>query len=152
MSILWKYLDKTNATIAALKDFSSMRFIIENTEKRIKQEKIRMEGLASPNMDGMPHAHNPHAGEERVVSAIEEIDILKERYRQAVEYMNWFLPAWKQLTDDEQYILETFYDAEAASSGAVYTICDHFSIERSSAYNRKNRALQHLTVLLFGKE
>lgn len=59
MSILWKYLDKTNATIAALKDFSSMRFIIENTDKRIKQEKIRMEGLASPNMDGMPHAHTP---------------------------------------------------------------------------------------------
>lgn len=66
--------------------------------------------------------------------------------------MNWFLPAWKQLTDDEQYILETFYDDDTASSGAVYTICDHFNIERSSAYNRKNRALQHLTVLLFGKE
>ena len=31
------------------------------------------------------------------------------------------------------------------------SICDYFSIERSSAYNKKNRALSHLVILLFGK-
>ena len=84
MSILWKYLDKTNAAIEALKDYGSMQFIIESTDTRIKQEQSKMEGLASPNMDGMPHMHNPKAGEDRIVNGIEEIDILKERYRQAV--------------------------------------------------------------------
>ena len=34
---------------------------------------------------------------------------------------------------------------------AIYDICDHFGIERSSAYNRKNCALSHLVTLLFGK-
>ena len=150
MSILWKYLDKTNSAIEALKDYGSMQFIIESTDTRIKQEQSKMEGLASPNMDGMPHMHNPKAGEDRIVNGIEEIDILKERYRQAVEYMNWFVPAWQQLSDDERYVLETFYDPDA--EGAVYEICEHFHIERSSAYNKKGKALHHLTVLLFGKE
>lgn len=150
MSIMWKYLDKKNGAIQALKDYSSMQFIIENTDARVKQERSRMTGLASPNMDGMPHMHNPKAGEDRIVNGIEEIDILKERYRQAVEYMEWFVPAWKQLSEDERYVLETFYDDDA--EGAVYEVCDHFKIERSSAYNKKNKALSHLTVLLFGKE
>ncbi len=150
MSIMWKYLDKKNATIRALEDYSSMQFIIDNTDVRIRQEQSRMAGLASPNMDGMPHTHNPQAGEDRILNGIEEIDILKERYRQAVEYMGWFVPAWKQLSEDERYVLETFYDDNV--EGAVYEICDHFSIERSSAYNKKNKALSHLTVLLFGKE
>ena len=94
MSILWKYLDKRNGTIQAIKDFDAMKFIIDTTDERIKSEASQMVSVRSPGMDGMPHAHDPHAGEERIVKGIEEIDILKERYRQAVEYMNWYVPAW----------------------------------------------------------
>lgn len=31
MSIIWKYLDKRSAAVDALKDYSSMKFIIANT-------------------------------------------------------------------------------------------------------------------------
>ena len=73
---------------------------------------------------------------------IEEIDILKERYRQAVEYMEWFQPAWDQLSEDERYVLDAIYGEENEyGTNAIYSICDYFSIERSSAYNKKNRAL-----------
>ena len=72
MSIMWKYLDKKNGTIRALEDYSSMQFIIENTDSRIRQEHSRMTGLASPNMDGMPHTHNPQACEDRILNGIEE--------------------------------------------------------------------------------
>ena len=152
MSIMWKYLDKRSATIAALKDYDSMRFIIKNTDEAIRAEREKMSSVASPNWDGMPHTHNPNANEERILKGIEEIDIIKERYRQAVEYMNWFQPAWEQLTEDERYVLETFYgDANSYGSNAVYYIASYFKIEQSSAYKRKNRALDRLTVLLFGK-
>ena len=79
--------------------------------------------------------------------------VLKERYRQAIEYMSWFQPAWEQLTDDERFLLESFYgDVNSYGSGAASYIASHFGIEQSSAYKRKNRALDRLTVLLFGKE
>ena len=153
MSIMWKYLDKRSATIAALKDYESMQFIIKNTGDEITAERDKMVGVGSPNWDGMPHAHNPNASEDRILNGIEEIDILKERYRQAVEYMEWFQPAWNQLTEDERYVLETFYgDANSYGSNAVYYIASYCKIEQSSAYKRKNRALDRLTVLLFGKE
>ena len=81
-----------------------------------------------------------------------EIDILKERYRQAVEYMDWFKPAWEQLSDDDRYCLETFYgDGNTYGSSAAYYIAEYLHVEQATAYKRKNRALDRLTVLLFGK-
>ena len=153
MSVMWKYLDKRSATIAAIKDYDAMQFIITSTDDEIKNTYDKMSGLGSASMSGLPRTRNPQAGEDRIINAIEEIDILKERYRQAVEYMDWFKPAWKQLTDEEQYCLETFYgDANTYGSNAAYYISEHLGIEQPTLYKRKNRALDKLTVLLFGKD
>lgn len=152
MSIMWKYLDKRSATIAAIKDYVSMQFIIESTDDEIKNTYDKMSSVSSPKWDGMPKAHNPNANEERILKGIEEIDILKERYRQAVEYMEWFKPAWEQLSEEDQYVLETFYgDTNTYGSSAAYYIAEFLHIEQPTAYKRKNRALDRLTVLLFGK-
>lgn len=151
MSIIWQYLDKRGAAVRALKDYGSMAYIIKNTESEIGEVRDRTAGTGGICYDGMPHAHNPKAGEDRLVKGIDEIDVLKERYRQAVEYMEWFAPAWQELSEDEKYVLETFYLSDGCQTGAVYDICGRFHIERSSAYNKKNRALEHLTTLLFGK-
>ena len=152
MSIMWKYLDKRKATIAAIEDFESMQFIINSTDDEIKRIYEKMDSVGSIKFDGMPKTHNPKAGEERILNTIEEIDVLKERYRQAVEYMDWFLPAWQQLNDEEKYILETFYSsANNYGCNAVYYIADYLKIETPTVYKRKNKALDRLMVLLFGK-
>ena len=36
MSIMWRYLDKRSATIAAIKDFNNMQFIIRDTGEEIR--------------------------------------------------------------------------------------------------------------------
>ena len=152
MGIAWKYLDKKSATADAVKDYGSMKFIIEHTDDEIKAAYEKMGGVSSPISDGMPHTRNLHATEDRIIKGIEEIDVLKERYRQAAEYMAWFVPAWEELSEDERYVLETIYGEDNEyGANAIYDICDHFHIERSSAYNKKNRALNHLVTLLFGK-
>ena len=130
MSIMWKYLDKRSATIAAIKDYDAMQFILSSTGDEIKRTYEKMTGIGSPNYDGMPKAcnpqANPQAAEDRIIKNIDEIDIIKERYRQAVEYMDWFKPAWEELTDEERYCLETFYgDNNAYGSSAAYYIAEY---------------------------
>ena len=66
MSIMWKYLDKRSAPIAAIKDYDAMQFIINSTDDEIKRTYEKMTSVGSPKWDGMPHAHNPNAGEERL--------------------------------------------------------------------------------------
>jgi len=152
MSIVWQYLDKRSATINALQDYSSMEFILSHTDDEIKNTRDQMAGISSPQLDSMPRVHNPQATEERIVSGVDEIDVLKERYRQAAEYMEWFKPAWEQLSEDERYVLEAFYSKDNSyGSGTIYDIAERFHIDRNAAYKRKNRALDRLTVLLFGK-
>lgn len=132
MNIVWQYLDKRAAAINALKDYSSMKYIIEHTDEDIATLNEEMSSPASPVLNGMPSTHDPKAGEKRLIACINEIDVLKERYRQALEYMDWFQPAWDALTEDEQYVLKEFYlDDEQKQIDAVYNICDHFNIERS---------------------
>ena len=153
MNIIWHYLDKRSAAINALKDYTSMQYILEHTDEEIRIVRDRILSVGSPALSDLPKGpHNPQSGESHMVAAIDEIDVLKERYRQAVEYMDWFKPAWLALSEDERYILQVFYrNEEERQTDAVYDICDHFGIERSSAYNKKNRAVQHLALLLYGK-
>lgn len=153
MSVIWQYLDKRSAAINALKDYSSMKYILEHTDEEIADIHDNMISISSPEFTDMPHgSFNPQSGEIRLTSAIDEIDVLRERCRQAKEYMEWFQPAWDTLSEDERYVLEQFYwEEEDSQIDAVYNICDHFHIERSSAYNKKNRAVNHLTLLLYGK-
>ena len=152
MNIVWQYLDKRSAAISALKDYDSMAYIIEHTGEDIALLQERMVTPRASMLTGMPSAHNPTSGESRLAAGIDEIDVLKERYRQALEYMEWFRSAWDTLSEDERFILKEFYFGDDQKQiDAVYNICDRYSVERSSAYNKKNRALQHLTLLLFGK-
>ena len=152
MSIIMKYLDTRSATIAAIKDYRNMEFILQHTKEEIAEESLRGDGYRSPNWDGMPHAHNPTAGEDRIIAKLDAIQLLKERYRDAVEYMEWYQPAWEMLSEDDRFVLETYYGEENVyGSNAIYAIMKQFGIEQTSAYKKKNRALDRFRLLLFGK-
>ena len=142
----WKFLDKRDANIRVLENYDSMKFIIDNTSDEIKKGLDKVTSVGVPKYDDHVRSGNVHSGEDQVVNTIEEIDILKERYRQALEYMAWFEPAWKQLSEDEQYILESLHMNDVE----VTDICVHLGIERKSFYMRKKRALDHLKTLLYG--
>ena len=152
MSIPWLYLNFRSATEAVLRDYNNMKYIVDNTDEKIKSIREDMSAVHSPSWDGMPKIFNPNANEEKLMNAIDEIDMLQERYRQAIEYMNWFLPAWNHLTEEERFMLHEFYMSSPEDQlVARYTIAEHFNIDESYSYRKKNRALQKLTTLLYGK-
>lgn len=70
-------------------------------------------------MTGVPSSRNPQAGEERLVHSLDTLDVIQERYREAVEYMCWFKPAWATLSDTEQTVLRAFYMGDSRRSGAA---------------------------------
>lgn len=146
-----KYFNKRNGTIEAMNDYGSMKTILQNTDGLIREAYENMEGVGSPKITGLPGAHDPKAGEARLVSGLDDISILRDRYAQAKAYMEWFQPAWDALDEYEQYVLRTFYLDSVSRCDAIEAICDHFHVERSTAYNKKNKALSRLSVLLFGK-
>jgi hypothetical protein len=152
MTIAWIYLDKKSAAVDALKDYSGMAYIVQNHQDDMEEVRAKITALPSAMPDGLPRAHDPHAGEARLAASLDEIDVLKERYRRALEYMEWFRPAWDALSEDEQFVLSEFYlNDNDRQIDVIANICDRFHIERSSAYNKKNRALARLALLLYGR-
>ena len=152
MNVIWMYLNKKDAAVNALKDYGKMKHIIDHTEEEIQRVYSRIAGVGSPAIAKMPSANNPQAGEDRMIKGIEEIDVLRERLRQAKEYMAWFQPAWDALSDDDQFVLDAFFSGgNEYGGGAADAVAEHFCIERASAYRKKNRALDNLTTLLYGR-
>lgn len=145
------YLDLKKATVNAICDYPSMQFIIDNTSDEIKAKYDQMMRLSSPSYSDMPRVVDHRSSTQKMNDTLADIDLLRERYQQARQYMAWFVPAWNELTNDERYILNTFYINEETKTEAVYCICDYFGIERSSAYRYKDKAVEHLSTLLYGK-
>lgn len=151
MNVIVKYFNKKQGTIEVLRDFDTMKSILATTKREVKESYDQLVGVGSPKVTGLPSAHNPKAGEERLVKGLDDIAILRDRYADAREYMDWFMDAWNQLDEDEQFVLRTCFDGYSTAEESIEAVCEHFNIERTSAYKKKNRALTRLSILLFGK-
>lgn len=150
--IAWKYLDKQKATLNALRDYMNMASIIEITPDEIKNTKMDMLFPRSPSNDGMPRAKEPQIGERVIATGIDKCDVLRNRYRQAKEFMDWFQPAWGQLSSEERFILEEFYIAEGSKTNAIGRVSEKLHVERAQVYRRKDKAVHRLTLFLYGEE
>jgi len=148
--IAWKYLDKQQATLNALRDFENMTCIINLTPDKIKSAEEDMVSPRSNNIDDMPHSRNVHSHEDKIINSICNIDVLRQRYIQAVEFMDWFKPAWDTLSQEEQIILSEFYLVSGKNTGGVESLCEILFIDRSNVYRRKDKAINHLSIMLYG--
>ncbi|WP_341827357.1 hypothetical protein QEU97_06815 [Trueperella pyogenes] len=152
MHVMTKYLDTRKATINALCDYQAMEHLAggaSDAEKEMLRQDLACP--ASPAMDGLPRAHDPHAGEQRLAATLDKINLISEQQAQARQYLDWFFPARATLTDDERFILETFYLGQGSQEDRVAQLADHYYIEKDSVYRRKNRALDRFTVALYGR-
>lgn len=152
MHVMSKYLDTYKATLAALDDYQTMVNILETTDQAIKDTYDRLTTVGSQRLDGMPHAPNPHAGEDRIASTLDRVDAYRERYTQAREYMDWFLPAWGVLSEDDRFVLDTFFFAadDISQEDRARAVADHFYVERETAFRRRTKAVHRLATALYG--
>lgn len=151
MHVMTRYLDTRKAAIAALQDYPLMEHAAGDTSHIANELREDLIHPASPRLDGLPRYANPHGNENKIAATLDKIDLLAERQRQAREYLDWFLPAWGLLSEDDRFVLEAFFLGDGSQEDCVAIIGDHFYIERDSVYRRKNRALDRLADALYGK-
>ena len=54
MNIIWHYLDKRTAAVNALKDYGSMRYIIDHTDEEIDTIHNRLSSVGTPALSHAP--------------------------------------------------------------------------------------------------
>jgi len=149
--IAWRYLDKNAATLAALRDYESMRAIINNTPDEIKDVYERMTAPRSAKVTVLPSARSNQTGADKLADQVDKLDVLRERYSTAVEYMAWFEAAWGTLTDTERTILREFYMSGNQRSGAAIRLQTVLQYSDRQVERLRSRAMSRLSVLLYGK-
>ena len=113
------------AAEAVLKDSTLMLFIYERTK----------EILAEKQKDALTE---------------ERWDDLENNFKIAEAYLNWFTPAWEQLSEEDRYVLDTFFRGDPESAlGPVDIVGSAFCLEKPSVYSRKDAALRRLGNRLF---
>ena len=148
--IAWKYLDKQQAAVNAMKDFENMTCMLTLTPDEIKTIEEDMVSPRGSNIDDMPHVSNLLSHEDMMISSISKLDVLNQRYQQALEFMSWFKPAWDTLCDEEKIILSEFYLVNGKKTDAVGNLSEQLFVDRSNVYRRKDKALEHLSIMLYG--
>ena len=152
MHVMTKCLDTRKAAISALEDYPLMeQAASQDTQAEANQLREDLASPTSPKITGMPRSRDPHAGERRIAATLDKIDLLAARKQEAQDYLDWFLPAWGSIAEDDRFVLENFFLGEGNQDERVQMIGDHFYIQRDSVYRRKNRALDRLAVALYGR-
>lgn len=85
---------------------------------------------------------------DALLSAIVYRDELKLRLKEARKTVAAIERSLGSLTDDEYLILERIFIHPRKN--AIDTICEELCIERSAAYDRRNKALEKFTTTLYG--
>ncbi|WP_374064549.1 hypothetical protein ABMV07_09800 [Corynebacterium belfantii] len=153
MHVMTKYLDTRKAAICALEDYPRMEQAAgQDTSAEADQLREDLTSPTSARITGVHlHAKDPHAGEHRIAATLDKINLLAAREKEAREYLDWFLPVWAILSEDDRFVLENFFLGEGSQDERVAMIGDHFYIQRDSVYRRKNRALDRLATALYGR-
>lgn len=83
-----------------------------------------------------------------MLSNIVHRDELKRRLKEAKLWVSVVDRALEVLDDEERLVLDRFYIHRA--KGAAAELCDRLNLEKSSVYDRRDKALRHFTLALYG--
>lgn len=145
MSALIGYIDTERTTISILRAYHDQQWKLENDLRRIKE---LSDDLATPHaMSATPVHGGGSRREEMLVDQIDRKAVLEKGYQQAKEYMSEFKPCWERLTEEEREILRLRF-VECLDGNGIPHIMEKYHIGKTEAYNRSNRALRRLSILL----
>lgn len=134
--------------IDKLKNYEAHRQALENIPREIKRLESAYMGLRSASTDRAPVSGGGGTREDCVLSNIVLRDELKRRLKEARLWTAQVDKALAVLGEEEKLVLDRFYIQRA--KGAVEALCESLSLEKSAVYDRRDKALRHFTLALYG--
>jgi len=121
---------------------------IRNSTMQINLLAEQMEGVSSPSADSDPVKSSGGGREEHLLQLIEEKAFLENQRAFNQRKLDAFYAAWSDLSASEQFILDTFFVHRKRKAHEV--VMEKLYVEKSTAYRKKDEALQKLAMLITG--
>lgn len=134
--------------IEKLKQYEAKKQALQSIPEEIKRLELAMKSIRSATADGNPVQGGGSGREDMYLSNIVQREELGRSLEQAQKWVALVDAGLELLTGEERLILDRFYIYPA--KGNVDRLCGELGIEKSQVYNRKDAALRHFTISLYG--
>lgn len=143
-------MDYKKEVIDKLRCYTSKRESLRWSAEEIRRLEYERDSIRSASSDGTPVSGGTNAREDRLINNVAmrmEIEDSQRRVRDWLHVMDGVL---SQLDQEEFRILDLMYIHSA--KGNVDRLCGELGIEKNTVYYRKDKALRHFAIILYGEE
>ena len=134
--------------IEKLKEYNARKQAITSIPMEIAQLESAVRGIRSASADGVAISGGGSGREDMLLSNICKREELKRSLAAAKVWVSQVDTALSVLDQEERLILDRFYINPAR--GNVDRLCCELNVEKSQVYARKDAALRHFTISLYG--
>ena len=139
---------KTEA-VDKLRQYEARKNSLQSIPVEIEQLKMVRCSIRSATVDSTP-VHGGGSGREDIMlSSIVKEEELKRSLVLAQKWVDLVDAGLKVLNDEERLVLERFYIRP--EKGNVDRLCEVLGVEKASIYRKKDAALRHFTICLYGR-
>lgn len=131
-----------------LKKYEAMRMAKINIPQEIKRLEGEYTAIRSARTDGTPVHGGSSSREDALINNITERKELEWALESAKNWVDQVDRAMGTLHPDERNILRRLYIYP--EKGSLERLCNELGVEKSSAYRRRDRAIQTFTLALYG--
>lgn len=131
-----------------LKCYEAKRTSLERAREEMRRLEDDMTRIRSATTDGTPVSGGTSTREDAVVNNITRREELKVAMREAAAWVKIVDGGLAVLDEEERHILDRFYIHRA--KGNVERLCDELHVEVATVYRRRDKALRHFTLALYG--
>ena len=131
-----------------LQKYAAMRLAVVNIPKEIKRLEVDSKSIRSAKIDGSPTPGGGNKREEALINNIAHRQELLWTLEQAQLWLRITDQALTCLSSEEKQILHRLYIYP--KKGNLERICTELGVEKSSIYRRRDKALEHFALALYG--
>lgn len=139
----WKY-----EAIEKLKQYEAKRQSLTNIPVEISRLESAMRSIRSATADGNPVSGGGSGREDMMISNIVHRQELERAAEQAKTWVTIVDAGLAKLSAEERLILDRFYINPAKNN--VNRLCEELGVEKTQVYAKKDSALHHFTLALYG--
>lgn len=131
-----------------LRNYEAHRQALRSIPQEIKRLESAYAGIRSATSDSTPVSGGGSTREDALLSNIVHREELARQLEEARLWVKGVNDAFGVLTDEERLVLDRLYIHQ--TRGGVVSLCKELHLERSTVYDRRDKALRHFTLALYG--
>lgn len=139
----WKF-----EAMEKLKLYEAKKQSLRSIPEEIERLESAMKSIRSATADGTPVKGGGSGREDMMLSNIVHREELDRALEQAKKWVDLVDAGLEILSQEERLILDRFYIHPAR--GNVDRLCGELGIEKTQVYTKKDSALHHFTISLYG--